>query len=315
MTATTSTRSLRVGTLGQVGGGAPRKRPLLQPRGYLWILPALVLSVGLIYYCIGYTGYISTLDWNGTAPDPTHVGAANYVRVFQDPVFWEAIQHTVISFVVTFVIQTALGILFAVLLHSKVRLGVIYKIILFVPVVLAPAITAPVFRQIFAYDGQFNWLLTHIGLGGLAQPWLAQSSTALPVIMSITIWQWTGMTFILYYAAMGQIETEVLEAARIDGAGNIRTLVSIIWPGIRGTTIALATLSAIGALKTFDIPYLVTVGGPNFATEFLGTLIYRQSIPLGAVGYGAALSIMLLALALIMGIILNTRGRDKDGVR
>jgi ABC-type sugar transport system permease subunit len=274
-----------------------------------------VLSVGLIYYCIGYTGYISTLDWNGTAPDPTPVGAANYTKVFQDPVFWEAIQHTIISFLVTFVIQTALGILFAVLLHSKVRLGVVYKIILFVPVVLAPAITAPVFRQIFAYDGQFNWVLTHVGLGGLAQPWLAQSSTALPVIMSITIWQWTGMTFILYYAAMGQIETEVLEAARIDGAGNIHTLVSIIWPGIRGTTVALATLSAIGALKTFDIPYLVTMGGPNFATEFLGTLIYRQSIPLGNVGYGAALSIMLLVLALVMGIILNTRGREKKAVR
>lgn len=275
-------------------------------------MPALVLSVGLIYYCIGYTGYISTLDWNGTSPDPTHVGGANYVRVFHDPVFWLAIKHTIISFVVTFVIQTVLGIVFASLLHSRIWLSGIYKVVLFVPVVLAPAIMAPVFRQIFANDGQFNWVLTHIGLGALAQPWLAQSSTALAVIMSITIWQWTGMTFILYYAAMGQIEPEILEASEIDGAGNIRKLVSIIWPSIRGTTIALATLSAIGALKTFDIPYLVTVGGPNFATEFLGTLIYRESIPLGAVGYGAALSVMLLVLALIMAIFLNVRGRERD---
>lgn len=289
------------------------RRPLLRPRGYLWILPALVLSVGLIYYCIGYTGYISTLNWNGTSPDATHVGFANYAQAFHDPVFWAAIRHTLISFVVTFVIQTTLGIVLATLLHSRVALGALYKVILFVPVVLAPAIMAPVFRQIFAADGQLNWLLTHVGLASLAQPWLAQSSTALPVIMAITIWQWTGMTFILYYAAMGQIQPEILEAAHIDGAGNIRTLTSIIWPGIRGTTIALATLSAIGALKTFDIPYLVTVGGPNFATEFLGTLIYRQSIPLGVVGYGAALSVLLLVLALGIGIVLNLQGREKVG--
>ncbi len=271
-----------------------------------------MLSVGLIYYCIGYTGYISTLNWNGTDPNPPSVGFGNYIQIFQDPVFWKALENTIEFFIVTFVVQTFLGILFAVLLHSKVKVGVVYKIIIFVPVVLAPAIMAPVFRQIFAANGQFNFLLQHIGLGFLAQPWVAQSSTALPVIMSITIWEWTGLTFILYFAAMSQIDPETLEAARIDGAGNWRTLVSIIWPGVRGTTVALAMLSAIGALKTFDVPYLVTVGGPNYATEFLGTFIYRESIPQDDVGYGAALSILLLILALGMAIFLQLRGRDRD---
>ena len=294
------------------GPSTRRSRPLPIPSGIPWILPALILTVGLIYYCIGYTGYISTLNWNGTDPNPPSVGFGNYIQIFQDPVFWKALENTVEFFIVTFVVQTALGILFAVLLHSKVKLGVIYKVIIFVPVVLAPAIMAPVFRQIFAANGQFNWLLAHIGLGFLQQPWVAQSSTALPVIMSITIWEWTGLTFILYFAAMSQIDPEVLEAARIDGAGNIRTLVSIIWPGVRGTTVALAMLSAIGALKTFDVPYLVTVGGPNYATEFLGTFIYRESIPQDDVGYGAALSILLLILALGMAIFLQLRGRDRD---
>ena len=110
------------------------------------------------------------------------------------------------------------------------RLAVVYKVILFIPVVLAPAIMAPVFRHIFAPDGQFNWLLEHIGLGSLAQPWIGQESTALPVIMAITVWQWTGLTFVLYYAAMSQIDQSVLEAARIDGAGNIRTLVTSSGP-------------------------------------------------------------------------------------
>ncbi|MCU1506188.1 MAG: sugar transporter permease [Microbacteriaceae bacterium] len=299
---------------GAQGRGAARRRSFLRPTGYAWILPALVFSVGLLYYSVGYTGYISTLNWNGTAPDVTHVGLANYAKAFGDPVFWLTIQHTAISFVVTFTLSTLLGFVFAALLHSRPWFGGLYKVALFVPVVLAPAIMAPVFRQIFANDGQFNWLLEHIGLGALAQPWLAQSGTALAVILAITIWGGTGVSFILYSAAMGQIDPEQLEAAELDGAGNIRRLVSIIWPNVRGTTLALATLSAIGALKTFDIPYLVTVGGPNFATEFLGTLIYRTSIPLGQVGYGAALSILLLVIALVMAIVLNA-GRNKRGAR
>jgi ABC-type sugar transport system permease subunit len=291
-------------------GGTVRRRRLL-PHGLPWILPALVICFGVIYYGIGYTGYASTLDWNGSAPNPTHVGANNFVRIFQDPVFWKALGNTVVFFIATFVIQTILGMVFAVLLHSKVKFGVIYKIIIFVPVVLAPAIMAPVFRQIYSADGQFNWVLDHLGLGFLAQPWIAQSSTALAVVSAIHIWEFTGLSFVLYYAAMAQLDPEVLEAARIDGAGNIRTLVSIIWPSVSGTTLALAMIGAMGALKTFDIPYLVTGGGPNYATEFLGTFIFRESIPNGHIGYGAALSIVLLILAVGVGITLQRARREK----
>ena len=293
------------------GGGAHRRRRLQAPNGLPWILPALVLCVGLIYYCIGYTGIISTWNWDGIDPDPRVVGGRNYARILQDPIFWAAIQHTFVFFVVTFVVQTILGLVFAVLLHSPIRLAAVYKVIIFVPVVLAPAITAPVFRRMFAPDGQFNWVLAHVGLGALQQPWLGQESTALPVIMAITVWQFTGITFVLYFAAMGQIDQSVIEAARMDGAGNIRTIVSVIWPGVRGTTLAMAILSAIGALKTFDVPYLVAVGGPNYATEFLGTYIYRITITQSHVGYGAGLSVILLVLALVMAIILQVRGRER----
>lgn len=288
------------------------RRRRLQPRGLPWIIPAVVLSGGLIYYCIGYTGFISTLDWDGISPDPTSVGANNFARILQDPVFWQAVQHTVVFFIVTFVLQTFLGFLFAVLLHSRIRLAVVYKVIVFVPVVLAPAIMAPVFRQLFAPDGELNWVLAHVGLAALQQPWIGQTSTALPVIMAITVWQWTGLTFVLYFAAMGQVDESVLEAARIDGAGNIRTIASIIWPDVRGTTVALAILSAIGALKTFDIPWLVTIAGPNEATEFLGTYIYKMTIQLDRVGYAAALSVILLVVALVMAIGFQLAGRERE---
>lgn len=303
--------TLREGALAQRKRWYQAKTNLLQPQGLPWILPSFLLVIGVIYFAIGYTAYISTLNWNGTSPNPTHVGFGNYTQAFHDPVFRLALEHTLLFFCVTFVIQTVIGFGFAVLVRSRIRWATLYKIVIFIPVVIAPASMAPVFRDIFSYTGQFNTLLSAVGLHSLTQAWLAQGSTALPVIMVITMWQWTGLTFILYYAATGQVEREVLEAARLDGCGNLRTIASIIWPNVRGTTVALLILSVIGALKTFDIPWLVTTAGPDYATEFLGTMIYRVSIPQAEVGYGAALSIILLVIAITMAIVISVRANKR----
>ncbi|HEY3438931.1 MAG TPA: sugar ABC transporter permease [Actinotalea sp.] len=306
-----------VGTAGRPTPGGAQTTPRrhhVSSSGLPWILPAVVLVVGLIYFSIGYTGYVSTLSWNGfILSTPKHVGWANYSKMFADPVFWKAIEHTAYFYVITFVVQTTIGFVFAALMHSRLKLGVIYKVIIFVPTVLAPATMAPVFRQVFDAAGQFNWLLQHVGLGALTRPWLAEQATAMPVVMVITVWQWTGLTFILFYAAMSQIEPEILEAARIDGAGNVRTLLSIVWPMCRGTAAALAILGLIGALKTFDVPYLVTKGGPNHGTEFLGTYIYQTMVQQKHFGYAAAISVALLVLALAGGVLMSMNNRRSEG--
>lgn len=286
-----------------------RRRRLRRPAGLPWILPALVVSVGLLYYCIFYTGYISTLDWDGTSPLQTSVGAANYLKLLHDPVFWGSLAHTAIFFVVSLSVQVVLGIVFACLLHSKLYLKTLYKVLIFIPVVLATATVAPVFRQIYAPDGTLNGVLGALGLGGLAQPWLASGTSALIIVISVQIWQSTGVVFVLYYAAIGQIEPEILEAARLDGSSDLRIIRSIVWPGVRGTTVAIAILTAIGSLKTFDIPFLITGGGPSYGTEFLGTQIYRVSIAFSQVGYGAALSVVLLVLAIGAAVVINVGGR------
>jgi raffinose/stachyose/melibiose transport system permease protein len=286
-----------------------RSSGLHRPPGLPWILPAMIVSVGLLYYCIFYTGYISTLDWDGAAPLQESVGLANYVRMVHDAVFWRALAHTAVFFAATFVVQVTLGLVFACLLHSQLYLKTLYKVLIFIPVVLATATTAPVFRQIYAPDGTLNTVLRAVGLDTLTQPWFANGTIALIIVITVQIWQSTGVVFVLYYAAIGQIENEVIEAARIDGAGDLRIVLSIVWPGVRGTTLAIGILSAIGSLKTFDIPFLITGGGPSYATEFLGTQIYRVSVAFSEVGYGAALSIVLLLLAIGAAIIINTGGR------
>lgn len=277
--------------------------------GLPWILPAVIFVVGLIYYSIFYTFDISATKWDGLSPIIQYIGFDNYVQLFRDPIFWGAVWHTALFFVITFSLQTLLGFMFAAILHTKVYLATLHKIIIFIPTVLAPATMAPVFRLLFSPQGLLDAWLGKLGLGTYAP--LANPSTALFVLMAVSVWEWTGLYFILFYAAMSQIEPEMLEAARIDGAGNIRTLLYIVWPNCRGTTISLAMLGFIGALKTFDIPYLITTGGPNHATEFLGTYIYRQGIRQAHVGYASALSVVLLVLA-IGGAILMSRANRRD---
>ena len=272
--------------------------------GLPWVLPALIFLIIIIYYSIFYTFELSTLDWNGLDPLRKSVGMANFTKMFKDKVFWRCLKNTVVYFAITFVIQNTLGFLFAAILHSQVKLPTVHKCIIFIPYILAPATMAPVFRLMFSPQGMLQSFFDTLHLG-ITVNWLANPNTALYVLMGIAIWEFTGMSFILYYAAMSQVDREVLEAARIDGAGNLRTLIYMVAPHCKGTTISLATLGIIGALKTFDIPYLITTGGPNHATEFLGTYIYRQGIRQSHLGYAAALSVTLLVLAVIGALATN----------
>lgn len=285
---------------------------LAKMNGLPWIIPAFIFVVGLIYYSIVYTFKLSTLDWNGLDPVQSSVGMSNYSQALSDWVFWQAIKNTVVFFLVTFFIQNSLGFIFAAIFHSDVKLATFHKCLIFIPTILAPATMAPVFRLMFSPQGILQDLFDLLHLG-ITVDWLARPESALYVLMIVTIWQFTGMSFILYYAAMSQIDKEMLEASHIDGAGKMRSLFSIILPNCRGTTVSLAMLGIIGALKTFDVPYLITSGGPNHATEFLGTYIFKQGIRQAHLGYAAAISVLLLLLAIIGAVLMSrgNRGGDK----
>lgn len=270
---------------------------------YLYVLPALIVVIGVVYLGIGYNGWVSTVDWNGIDDNPVNVGLGNYQRAFSDPVFWQTIWHFAVFAVITILVQIIIGLAMALILGAKIYGRALYKIILFVPVVLAPAVVSTAFRQLLSADGEFNQFLTAIGLDSLANPWLADPRTALIALAMINVWQWTGFSFILYQAAISQIDTNLYEAAQLDGAGTFRTIWSVVIPQLKGTHATLALTGLIGALKTFDIVYLSTRGGPGHATEFLTTYIYKQAVDQFDAGYGAALSMLLLVLAISLTLI------------
>ncbi|MDQ4138810.1 MAG: sugar ABC transporter permease, partial [Actinomycetota bacterium] len=229
-----------------------------------------------------------------------------------DPVFWTAIRNTTIYFVAVFAVQVVGGILFAAAMHSKIFLANVYKVIVVIPIVVAPATLAPAHIQVWQTDGTFNQILETVGLSFLAQGWLGQSTTSLLVITVVGCWGSVGFGFILYFAGMAQIEPEMLEAARIDGAGNLRILFSIVLPNLRSITISLAILNFITALKLFDTPWLLTQGGPAHSSEFLGTMIYAETAGSSRnLGYAAALSVILLVIAVGTSIIIQLRTRER----
>ncbi len=267
---------------------------------WLYILPALLLVVGIIYVGIGYTGWVSTLDWNGIDDSQKQVGFQNYLGIAQDPVFWAAVGHVAIFGVITVVVQMALGLVMVVLLASdSVRGRGVYKVVMFLPVVLAPAAVATAFREIMSPDGSLNQLLRSIGIDAHTA-WLADPNIALYSIAAINIWQWTGFSFLLYQAAISQLDQSLFEAAAIDGAGGFQIVRRILLPQLKGTHATLALTGCIGALKTFDLVYLTTGGGPGRSTEFLTTYIYKQVVEQYHAGYSAALSIVLLVIALVL---------------
>lgn len=280
----------------------------MKMNGLPWIILTVVFIAVVIYYSIFYTIHLSTLNWDGLNPVQINVGLSNYTKLFFDPIFWKAIENIIIFFIITFFIQNFLGFIFAAILHSNVKLATLHKCLIFIPTILAPATMAPVFRLLFSPQGLLQEIFNTIHLG-ITVDWLATPASALFILMIVTIWEFTGMSYILYYAAMSQIDKEMLEAAYLDGAGNFRVLWSMVLPNCKGTTASLGMLGIIGALKTFDIPYLITTGGPNHATEFLGTYIYTEGITQSHLGYAAAISVVLLVLAICGALTVNIISR------
>lgn len=294
------------------GGGRSRRRARLLPGGLRWILPAFAISVGLIYYSIIYSGYLSFFSWPGGRALMTPVGFGNYISALADPVLWTSLRNTIIYFLVVFVVQVVGGTLFAAAMHSKIRFANLYKVLVVIPVVVAPATLAPAHVEVWQSDGTVNSILGFFGLSALQQPWIGQSTTSLLVVTLVGCWGAIGYGFILIYAGMAQIDPELIEAGRLDGAGNFRVLFSIVLPTLRPIIVSLAILNFITALKLFDSPWLITQGGPAHSSEFLGTMIYAETASSDRnLGYASALSILVLIIAIAVSVFMQLRGRER----
>ena len=270
---------------------------------YLYVLPALALIAVTALYSIVANVVYSTWDWSGISDSHVGVGLRNYADLFHDRVFWKAIANTLVFGVATVSLQMVLGFSLAVLVRTRARGRGVLRTLLFVPVVISPAIIATSFRVLLTPDGAFNQMLRGLGMTGFDHGWLTDPKTALATIIAINVWQYTGYSFVIYDAAISQIEPSIIEAARLDGLGALGMAIRIVAPLVKGSHMVLVILGLISALKTFDVVFLTTGGGPGVETEFLSTYIYRQVISQFHAGYGAALSVVLVAVAMVFAVL------------
>jgi len=277
------------------------KKQHYQKEAYLFILPIYILFAVYIVYPIFFNIYHSFFKWNGVSSEKTFIGTENYIRILKDPVLLILIKNFFIFGFLTIVLQAVFGIILANFLVHGLKFAGFYRTIYYIPVVATPVVIGNIFSKIFETNrGHLNVTLRALGLDFLAKQWLADPKIALYCIAAVNIWQWTGYSMLVYYANMLNIPEDLYESATIDGAGDFTTFFKITLPLCRNSHFSLFILGALGTLKCFDIPYVLTKGGPNYATEFFSTYIYKKSFDLWDQGGSSTLVVIMFVFALII---------------
>lgn len=276
--------------LSRRSGGPPG-----EPRAIAWayVAPGLLVYAAFLLYPLVRSIQISFYDWDGLTLG-TWVGLDNYVKVVQDEGLRAAFTHALVLMLFFAVVPLAVGLLLAAILNrAKVRGLGFFRTVVFLPQVVAMVVVAVAWRRIYAPDGTLNSLLQAVGLDGLTRAWLGDYALALPAVGFVGTWFETGLVTVLMLAGMGQIDKELYEAARLDGAGPVREFFSITLPAVRGEISVALTLTVIAALKTFDLVYVTTKGGPGNQTSVPSYEVYHQAFELGQVGLASAIGVSL----------------------
>jgi len=285
--------------------------------GYLFVLPLFALFAIFIVYPIIFNIYISFFEWNGVRPEMTFIGFGNYAKLIVDPVMLKVLRNFITFAIFTILIQAFLGISFASFFIRRIKGSAFFRTVFYIPVIATPAIVGNIFSRILeANRGHLNEALRAIGLDFLAVPWLADPKYALWCIIAINIWQWTSYSMLMYYVNMLNIPSDIYEAATVDGASPGQQFFRITIPLLRNTHFTLFIMGVLGSLKTFDLPFVLTGGGPVNATEFFPTYIHRKSFDLFDQGGASAITVVMLIIAMIITlaqVMLYTRGnKDKE---
>lgn len=270
------------------------------PRWFL--IPALLAYVVVVFYPSIAGAIYAFTDWRGRNA-VSFIGVDNFVRLFSDPNALAALGNTIVLTVAVVVLQTLIGLALALALSAPLATRNLLRTLFFVPVVLPSIIVAVLWKYMYVPGGPIDTALEAVGLGFLVQSWLGDTKVVLGSVIAVVIWQNVGLTMVIYLAGIQRIPQELYEAAAIDGAGAWSRFWHITRPLLAPATTIVVTLSLVGSLKLFDQVYVMTAGGPGFATETLSLIMYRQAFVLGNFGYGAAIALVLTILVALAAFI------------
>jgi raffinose/stachyose/melibiose transport system permease protein len=239
---------------------------------------------------------LSFFEWDGLT-DMEFVGLDNYVRMFtRDDVFWQAFANALVYLAVSLFFQLGVALFVANLLTYVVRGREVVKTLYLLPAIISTVAIAFLFQRIYSFEpmGLINQLLTFVGLGDLAKAWLSDVDTVLVSVSVPEGWRFTGLYMLILYAAIIAVPKELEEAARLDGASSWAVFRSIRFPYIRPVWITTMIMAATYSLRGFDIPYLLTNGGPGQASELLTTYMFKTAFRSTDFGYASTISVFIV---------------------
>ncbi|GAB3618282.1 sugar ABC transporter permease [Okibacterium endophyticum] len=275
---------------------------------YAYLAPALLIYGVFLLFPLGRAAQFSFYEWDGLGAS-TFVGFENYAALVLDEQLREAFVHAFVLIFFYAVLPLCIGLILAALLtRVKVRGIGFFRTIIFLPQVIAMVVVAVTWRQIYAPDGPLNGFLRLIGLDALTRPWLGDYTFTLPAVGLIGSWVSLGLVTVLLMSGMSRVSRELYEAARLDGAGPVREFFSITLPSVRGEITVALTLTIVAALKTFDLVYVTTSGGPGTSTTVPSYEVYRRAFELGEVGAATAVGIALTIIVFIINFVVNRIG-------
>lgn len=281
-------------------------------RNLRWIfpLPAVFFVVIMMVFPVGYTLVLSFSNWNLTSGMPfAFVGFKSFARVFAEPRFLDAIGRTFAFTGLAMLLETFIGVTIALVLNREFVGKGLVKLLLLLPLVATPVAVGIVFNLF--YDptiGLANWALTQVGLPKLE--WVSNSATVLPSLVLVDTWQWTPMIVLITLAGLASLPTDPYESARVDGASAFQILTRITLPMLMPTILTAMILRLIDALKTFDIIYAMTGGGPGYSSETLNILGFKYSFEYFRMGQASVILVTLFVIVLASSLgIMKARAK------
>lgn len=283
-------------------------RPPGEPRrvAYLYILPGLAVFTAFVLLPLIHSGWISLFQWDGITPGEW-VAFDNYKAIVTDPALRSAFAHALILLVFYSFLPIVIGLLLAAAMsRAPVRGLAAWRTVLFLPQVIALVVVAVMWRMIYAPDGGLiNDVLKGIGLGSLTQDWLGSFNLALPAVGLIGTWVMYGLAMVLFTAGVQKIPQSLYDAARVDGAGPVREFFAVTLPGLRAEIAVALTLTTIQALRSFDLVYITTRGGPGGSTTVPAYVVYDRAFKSGQVGSASAVGVCLAAVIFVLAFAIN----------
>lgn len=268
----------------------------------LMLVPALALFTIFVILPMGESGFYSLFKWNGYGSPETFVGLKNFELLLRNRTFWSALANTGLIIAVSLVLQLPLALGMALLLAEKLRGRVAFRMVFFLPYILAEVATGLIWK--FLYDGQYGAVALVWGWFGAQAPFvLADRGLAMIAVLLLVVWKYFGFHMMIYIAGLQNIPSEIIDAARIDGASRWQIVRRIKIPMLFPTIRLSVFFSVVGALQLFDMVMALTRGGPSNATHSLVTYLFTFGIMRMEVGFGSAVGVVLFLICVTFSIV------------